>query len=221
MKILFVDIGDAESSLNWSGTTSRILEQFRRSHDVGRLHKLNKLVKYAYAPHVAECKLRGVKLQLDRHEWVARSYARQVKKAYDYHKPDVIFSVSSIPLAYLPAGIPTAIWTDAIMRDMVEFYWSSAAFHKGSLDAGLRLDELSLQNNNASIFSSTWAADGARNFSPESSDRIFHVSFGANTVAAPPPEGAKSMSSDPSAPINFLFVGVDWKRKGDKMQWMH
>jgi glycosyltransferase involved in cell wall biosynthesis len=214
VRILFVDSGDAESVATWSGTTNSILEQLRLKHDVVLLHKLNKWMKYVYAPYVLQCKIRGLKFQIDRHAMVARNYASQVEEAYKYCKPDIVFSVSAIPLAHLPADIPCAMWTDAVMQDMIDFYWPSTAYHWRSLDAGKRLDKLALRKNFASIFSSKWAADGARKVAPESSNRIHIVPFGANSVANPPPQGPRALPGDSAAPINFLFVGVDWKRKG-------
>src|SRR5262249_11232103 len=153
------EIGDAESAKTWSGITCQVLKRFRRRHDVILLHNLSKRMKYLYTPYILECKIRRLQFQLDRHEWVARHYARQVQRAYKCYSPDIIFSLGAIPLAYLPAEYPTAVWTDAIMHDMVDFYWHHAAFHKRSVDAGTRLDELALRNNNASIFSSEWAAE--------------------------------------------------------------
>ena len=214
MRILFVDTSDAEFAFTWSGTTSRVLEQLRLKHDVILLHRLSKWMKCLYVPYVLECKRRHLQFQLDRHEWVARQYANQVRKAYASYHPDIVFSVSTIPLAYLPAEIPTATWTDAIMPDMVEFYWSSQNFHRRSLEAGIQLDKLALRRNKASIFSSEWAAESARRFVPDSLDRIFCVCFGANTVADPPLNGPKLLMAAPQVPIRFIFVGGDWTRKG-------
>ena len=214
VRILFVDTGDAESLATWSGSTSSILEQFRLKHDVVLLHKLNKLIKYIYLPYVIECKIRHLRFQIDRHAIVARNYALQVERAYKYCKPDIVFSVSTIPLAYLSTNIPSATWTDAIMQDMIDFYWPSTTYHRRSLDAGIRLDKIALRKNFASIFSSAWAADGARKVAPETSDRIHVVPFGANSFANPPTKGSKALPENPAAPINFLFVGADWKRKG-------
>jgi glycosyltransferase involved in cell wall biosynthesis len=200
--------------MNWSGITSKVLEQFRLRHDVILLHNLSKWVKYLYAPYIFECKLRRLRFQLDRHPLVARHYATQVKKAHDIVRPDIVFSVSTIPLAYLPPTIRTAFWTDAIMHDMIDFYWSSALFHRRTLEQGMRLDELALRNVGTSFYASEWAAEGARKFAPGSSERIFSVPFGANNIADLPRKAPRNLPSDIGAPIHFLFVGGDWNRKG-------
>ena len=216
MRILFVDVFDAESVLNWSGTTSSVLERLRRCEEIILCHKLNRFMRSVYLPYILECKVRGLHpLQIDRHRLVARHYAYQVRKAYNLHKPDLVFSVGTpFALAYLPAEIPTAFWADALMEQLVDSYWPSASLHKRIVEAGEQLDKLALQKSKASIFSSEWSANAARAFVPEASDRIFFVPFGANTVSDPPPIGPKSLPSDRSQTINFLFVGVDWKRKG-------
>jgi glycosyltransferase involved in cell wall biosynthesis len=216
MKILFVDVFDAESALTWSGTPSRILERLRRSEEVILCHKLSRIIRYLYMPYILECKLRGLHYrQADRHRLVARHYAYQVRKAYELHKPDLVFSVGTpFALAYLPAEIPTAFWGDALMNQLVDFYWPSANIHKRIVEAGEQLDKLALQKSKAALFSSEWAAKAARRFVPESSDRIFFVPFGANTISDPPLKGPKSLPVDPSQTVNFLFVGFDWNRKG-------
>jgi glycosyltransferase involved in cell wall biosynthesis len=215
MKILFVDVLDAESVVRWSGIPSRILERLRMSEEVILCHKLNRIIRWIYLPYVAECKLRGLHFLMDRQRLVARHYAYQVRKAYELHKPDLVFSAGTpFALAYLPANVPTAFWADALFNQLVDFYYSSNNLHKRTVEAGEELDKLALQKCTASIFSSEWAAKAARRFVPEATDRIFFVPFGANTVSNPAPKGPKSLPVDPSQAINFLFVGVDWNRKG-------
>jgi glycosyltransferase involved in cell wall biosynthesis len=215
MKILFVDVLDAESVLRWSGIPSRILERLRMSEEVILCHKLNRIMRWLYIPYIAECKLRGLHYLMDRQRLIARHYAYQVRKAYELHKPDLVFSAGTpFALAYLPANIPTAFWADALMNQLVDFYYPSANLHKRTVEAGEQLDKLALQKSIASIFASEWAATAARRFVPESSDRIFSVPFGANTVSNPAPKGPKSLPVDPSQTINFLFVGENWDRKG-------
>ena len=214
MRILFVEIEDAESAATWSGTTFSILEQFRRKHEIVLLHKLRKCSKLLYTPYALECKLRGLQFQLDRHPMVARSYAAQVEREYKRCSPDLVFSTSTIPIGYLPSRIPTATWTDAVMPDMVDFYWPSETYHPRTLSAGINLDQMAVRKNCVSFFSSNWAADGARRLAPESRERIHVVPYGANTVADPPLLEPKTLPNDAREPINFLFVGSDWVRKG-------
>jgi glycosyltransferase involved in cell wall biosynthesis len=215
MKILFVDVLDAESLLRWSGIPSRILERLRMSEEVILCHKLNRIMRWIYIPYVVECKLCGLHTLMDRQRLIARHYAYQVQKAYELHKPDLVFSAGTpFALAYLPAHIPTAFWADALMNQLVDFYYPSANLHNRTVEAGEQLDKLALQKCTASIFSSEWAANAARRFVPESSDRIFFVPFGANAAANPAPKGPKSLPVAPSQTINFLFVGVNWNRKG-------
>ncbi len=216
MRILFADVFDAESALTWSGIPSRVLEQLRMREEVILCHKLNRIMRLVYLPYVLECKLRGLRpLQMDRHILVAQHYAHQVRRAYERYKPDLVFSAGTpFALAYLPAQIPTAFWGDALMNQLVDFYWPSAKLNQRIVEAGKKLDKLVIQKSKASIFSSEWAANSARQWVPESSDRIFFVPFGANTMSEPMPGGPKCLPVDLSQTVNFLFVGVDWNRKG-------
>jgi glycosyltransferase involved in cell wall biosynthesis len=212
VRILFVDVFDAESALNWSGTTSKIFERLRMREDVILCHKLNRIMRYLYLPYILECKVRGFQTFINHRRLVARHYAAQVQKAFELHKPDLVFSVGTpVALAYLPAEIPTVYWGDSIMNQLAGWYYP---VHKRLAEAADQLDRLALQKTKASIFSSDWAANAARRFVPESSDRIFTVPFGANTTSEPVPEGPKFLPADPSQTINFVFIGVDWNRKG-------
>jgi glycosyltransferase involved in cell wall biosynthesis len=186
------------------------------SEEVTVCHKLSRVMRGLYLPYILECKFRRLHpRQLDRQKLVARHYAYQVRKAFELHKPDLVFSAGTpFALAYLPAEIPTAFWGDALTSQLVDFYWPSANLHKRTVKAGEQLDKLAIEKGRASIFSSEWAANAARKFVPESSDRIFFVPYGANTASNPAPEFPKSLPADPSQPINFLFIGIDWKRKG-------
>ena len=169
-------------------------------------------MRYLYLPYLLECKLRGFETFLSYRRLVARHYAYQVQKAYELHKPDLVFSVRvPVALAYLPAEIPTVFWGDSLMNQLVDWYYP---VHKRLAEAEEQLDKLALQKTKASIFSSDWAANAARRLVPESSDRIFTVPFGANTISEPAPTGPKLLPADPSQTINFLFVGTDWNRKG-------
>jgi glycosyltransferase involved in cell wall biosynthesis len=212
VRILFVDVFDAESALNWSGTTSKVLEQLQMREDIILCHKLNRIMRYLYLPYILECKFRGYQTFVSHRRLIARHYAYQVRKAYELHKPDLVFSVRApIALAYLPAEIPTVFWGDSLMNQLAGWYYP---VHKLLAEAADQLDRLALQKTKASIFSSDWAANAARRFVPESSDRIFTVPFGANTTSEPVPKGPKFLPADPSQAINFVFIGVDWNRKG-------
>ena len=85
-------------------------------------------MRLLYLPYILECKLRGFRFrQIDRQRLIARHYAYQVRKAYELHRPDLVFSVGTpFALAYLPAEIPTAFWADALMSQLVDFYYPSA-----------------------------------------------------------------------------------------------
>jgi len=216
MRILFVDVYDAESVLTWSGTPSRILEELRKTQEVILCHKLTRIMRGLYIPYVLQCKLRGLGPRLsDRQKLIARHYAYQVRRAFELHKPDLVFSAGTpFALAYLPAEVPTAFWGDALMSQLVDFYWPSAKLHANIIQAGIQLDKLSIERGRACIFSSQWAADAARQFVPEASDRIFVVPFGANSVSDPPPKGPKSLPVNPSQAVEVIFIGKEWDRKG-------
>ena len=128
LKVLFVDLGDVYLPTTWSGTSSQVFEYLSKNVDVILRHRLGAWPKVLFIPYILLCKLFGRKYQLDRQEMVARYYAKQVEVAFRRHKPNLVFSLSTIPLAYLPSDIPSVVWADAIFHGMIDFYWGKAVY---------------------------------------------------------------------------------------------
>ncbi|WP_029905801.1 glycosyltransferase family 4 protein [Prevotella sp. 10(H)] len=150
----------------------------------------------------------------DRSPEVGKGYAYQI---LDQLKPDtdIIFSPSSIPLAYLETKIPKVFFTDATFASMLNYYhW----FDNASLQyikEGMESEKHALLNCDLIIYSSQWAADSAVNDYGIDPDKIKVVPFGANVSTHLSFEDIQAVIEKRQYDVcKLLFLGVEWHRKG-------
>ena len=127
---------------------------------------------------------------------------------------DLVFSPSSIYIPALPASTPAVFWTDAVFPDMVGYYEEFSRLTASSVAHSERVERAALDRARVAIYSSRWAADGAKRFSPKNAARIHLVPFGANVSDEPCTQDALEMIQRRRGAVKLLFAGVDWKRKG-------
>jgi glycosyltransferase involved in cell wall biosynthesis len=123
---------------------------------------------------------------------------------------------SGVPVyAYLPPNIPAFPYLDATKLSWIRTYFgveTLTARSRKHIDA---VDRTSLENATMTFFSSQWALDEAVNDYGVSPDRVAVVPFGANLVDPPSRvEVAGFIAARPWAPLQFLFLGKEWERKG-------
>ena len=156
----------------------------------------------------------GKTFSLDRDPSVAKSYASQVQSRLSPNT-DVIFSPGSIPIAYLETQKPKVFFTDATFAGMIGFYDYASNFCKETIKHGNELEQKAISSSELIIYASEWAAKTAiENYSVESS-KIKVVPFGANLTTNRNLEEIKYLVKNRSrSPLDLLFIGVDWNRKG-------
>lgn len=204
MNIAFVCIEDANDPHSWSGIPYRILNTMRDlGHKVHVISPLRRKFKYLYAVS----KYIWSDLQIDREPVALASYARQISRALRTIDADLVFSTSSIPVAYLECKQPIIWWSDAIYCGMVGYY---AAFSSRSQARAYDQERSAIERAANVIYASEWAANIARSQYPQASSKIKVLPFGSNLPAPLVLPGAR----DPKPPYKLLFLGVDWERKG-------
>ncbi|HEY9154154.1 MAG TPA: hypothetical protein VIM69_03425, partial [Opitutaceae bacterium] len=127
---------------------------------------------------------------------------------------DLIFSPSTQYIAALPANVPAVFWTDAVFSEMIDYYREFSGLTGGSIRQGELVERQALDRAHLALYSSQWAADGAKRFSPKNADKVRVIPFGANVSDEPSTEDAIVMIQRRSGPVKLLFAGVDWQRKG-------
>ena len=144
-----------------------------------------------------------------------RAYARQVEHALRDLRADLVFSPGTQPIAYLQTDLPVAFWTDAPFAAMRGYY----PWYQGVCDTSLRdgaaCDDQALRRCHVACYSSHWSARAAVEEHRADARKVHVLPFGANLEkeldsADLPALAARRLE----APWRFLFVGVDWTRKG-------
>jgi glycosyltransferase involved in cell wall biosynthesis len=151
----------------------------------------------------------------DRSLTACKHYAEQVQHAIQLHKPDIVFSPGTIPIALLKTSLPVITWTDATFANVLNYYPEFSGFSAKQVSLGHRLEREDLNRTRFAIYSSDWARNSAITEYGQPADRIRTVPFGANYPTAPDIDLTAAIRGRTST--NFLqlvSIGKDWGRKG-------
>ncbi|MGH7176155.1 MAG: glycosyltransferase, partial [Tepidisphaeraceae bacterium] len=217
MDVAYVTTYDAADPGIWAGTGYHIAKALEKQsiavQYVGPLRERNRL--YLKAMQVMYGKLLGRALHRDREPAVLEGYARQVERALEGSRAQIVFSPGTPAIARLRTDCPIVVWIDATYGAMVNFYvWEDPPCQR-SLRYGNAMEREALGRCALAIFSSDWAARSAVELYGVPESRVRVVPFGANIVEDRTEAVVKRMiESRPSRPCRLLFIGIGWERKG-------
>lgn len=217
MKIAFVTREDARSVLSWSGLNYYISKCLEAENN--ELGYIGSLKEYAspvdFIKKIFYSKLLDQQFPIERTFSNAKSLSSQVTKKIAGNKYDCIFSLSTLPIAYLNSGVPKIFYTDATFASMLGYYSSFNNFSSDIIRQGHALEKRALQNSALAVYASDWAAQSAINFYGISPSKVKVVPFGANLDSEYTKEDVMGfINTKKSTTLKILFNGVDWKRKG-------
>src|SRR5260221_37685 len=215
MRFAFVDHRDPTDPHSWSGCPFHMLENLSPYGNVQVIGPLNTGIRYLYLGHKVFFRLRGRRFDEERANFALRIYDRRIKGALAKGSAQAVISSSSIAIAHLRCRVPIVFWTDACFASMRRYYDDFAALSSRSVKDGERQERDALRRCRIAIYPSSWAAEEARAYYPESSEKVRVVPFGANLDPAYDPVTiARLIANKPRDRCNLLFVGVNWSRKG-------
>ena len=148
---------------------------------------------------------------------VLKSHASQVLRKINASSisPDIVFSATVNPIAYLECDVPIAFWADATCAGIVGFYPQYNNLCHESLQNWHKMEKLALEKCALAIYSSDWAAQTAINYYNADSKKVKVVPLGANIDSYKTLDEVKDLiRARSSKQCNLLFLGVDWYRKG-------
>lgn len=217
VRIALVSIGNPEDVNVWSGIPHSILQELRKQATSVHAVALSRGFRYLYTPAKLWHRFRKTEMQLDRHPLALREYRRQIEQQLRRVRVDAVLATSSIPVTGLRIDVPVLFWTDAVFDAMVDYY--PAVFR--SLDREERAlchrqEGDALLSATHALYSSDWAVRAAQRYYEVGPAKTSVAEFGANLCADLCEGEAESLAEARSlrSPLNLLFVGVDWKRKG-------
>lgn len=185
------------------------------STDVLPVHKLDSKMDYLYKFKTLYYKQLGKNYHRLREISINKKVARKAEKQIKNIKPDIIFSSGSLELAHIDTNIPLTFWSDATFHNIVDYYPEYSNLAKETLESGDYLERLSLQKSRLQFFATDWSRQDSIDYYNSDPAKIFSFPFGANIKEEPDYDDIKQkIQSKKFDKINFLFVGVDWYRKG-------
>jgi glycosyltransferase involved in cell wall biosynthesis len=174
----------------------------RRVHPLARVRQLEaKLWKRGYA--------------LDRDPHVTRAYSAEVERRLESVPCDLVFSLGTIPIAYLDNPRPLAFWADATFAALLPLYPDFRTLNKRAIRVGWDLDTRGLERASVAFYASEWAARSAVEDHGADPAKVEVIPFGANMpITHVRDDVVEIVRRRPTESCRLLFVGVDWRRKG-------
>ncbi|NTS42550.1 glycosyltransferase family 4 protein [Flavisolibacter sp. BT320] len=156
----------------------------------------------------------GKKYLPERSILIAKKLAEEVENKIDKNS-DIIFSPSTLPIAYLKSRKPKVFYTDATFAGMLDFYKEFTNISSKSIKQGNQIELQALKNCDLAIYSSEWAANTAIQYYNIPKEKIKVIPFGANTENHYNKGSIEKLISNRSREVcKLIFIGVDWERKG-------
>ena len=219
MKIGFYSNTPLEDKKNWSGTMFKMYEQLleqnyiveripkqylnaldnRKLKDIGRIY--SKIFKRTYNYNV--------------NIFSSKKIAKKINNYLKDKKFDILFVPAHInDFAYVKTKIPIIYLNDANTAQLFNYYPYYLGVGLLSKIETKFIEKKALNKFKEIIFSSEWAADFAINHYKISRNKVNILKFGANIEV---PSNKEFLTKEPNDVIQFLFLGVDWYRKGGEI----
>lgn len=160
-------------------------------------------------------RLTGRRWDWDRSVVLSRHYARRIARRLGSTRYDLVFADKAfVELAYLETDVPVLYSHDAAYRDLLGYDRTYARLARASVKEALDLEQRATARAGLCVYSSSWAAHGARRHLalPEARLRVAYT--GPNIEERHLPDDAAFAPRRVTATCHLLLVGVDWQRKG-------
>lgn len=214
LHLLLATVEDPHDPKSWSGTPfhmrQALEQQFARVTVLSSRKPQRSLLGAA------------LRLLLGRHRyplWMTRTalkdYARRLDAAIALERPDAVLCISSQHLMHAKAyQIPTYMVSDA---PWIAYKHAYKDYDALPLLAGryAQQEAVAARNISGVIYPTPWACREAVQRFSLGADKVACIAFGANRFCTDSTEQVQDRINDKAgSPVNFLFVGKDWERKG-------
>ncbi|OWK97102.1 hypothetical protein AP75_12975 [Kaistella haifensis DSM 19056] len=198
----------------WSGSIFRIYESLlREDFKVTWIPIHYTPAQEIFFDKIAKAYYRIFNRGFNKNQFIIKSLAasRNLDNELRDKDIDVIFApTTATEIAFLKTGLPIVYFNDATFHQLLNYYGGMSGFGFLSKKITEYIEKKALRKSSALVFSSEWAANHARDYYQISGEKIHVVKFGSN--AEVPAE--INVSKDYTGAITFLFLAVDWQRKG-------
>jgi glycosyltransferase involved in cell wall biosynthesis len=217
MRVAFLTNYDSTNVKNWSGLGYYMAKSLERQGI--ELVRVNCSVKFTLAQLI---KRRLIKLcwgkiqQPERETTYLRRMADKASRQLAGRQYDLIFAAGSLPVSFLRSDKPIVFYTDAAYDGLIRLYLDKDKLWDRSFVQGNTAEERAIHNAALIFYTSEWARQNAVTRYKADPDKIRQLGFGANLGFEPSSARMRTLIDrrKQASPRNFLFLGVDWVRKG-------
>lgn len=216
IKIAYLSYYDSDVIHYWSGIIFFMRKSLERINtEVVPIHNLSSKIDDLYKLKSLYYKVQGKKYHRPREFSINKRAAQKAEKRIKELKPDVVLSSGALEIAQIETNVPLTFWSDATFHNIVDYYPDYTNLAKESFTNGDLLERFALEKASLQFFSSDWASQDSINYYKSNPKKVKTVPFGSNIINVPSYQEIKErFHSKNFDTINFLFVGVDWYRKG-------
>ena len=216
-KIAFLCSGPPTDRKIWSGTIFKMYESFLTHNIDVEWIQVNRFTNWEskFFLSIENLHKKIFNRGFNRNHFIAKAFlaSKKLQKTLKKSDVDLIFAPTTIAdIAFLKTDKPIIYLNDATFDQLLNYYGGMSGFGWLSKKTTVFIEKLALQQSDFLILSSNWAAKNAEYFYQIPKDKIEVIKFGSNTTA---PD--KIVEKDYSGEITFLFLGVEWERKGGQI----
>lgn len=218
MKIVVASKGNPESVKTWSGIPYYIYKAFeKKGHDVSGVTLIDPREPWYYNLYRRiYYKLFKKWLWVEMEPYFLKEIARQFDKDVAAINPDIVVLIHGHFLAYTTFKQPTIIVHDTTFAQIIHYYSDFTALADKTIRLGNEMYQRGLDRAAVAVFSSSWASQSALSDYKTPASKIHTVPLGANLSSVPKAENVGRWIDKRSKKdtCSFLFLGIDWERKG-------
>lgn len=198
----------------WSGSIFRIYESLlREGFEVTWIPIRYTPAQEFFFDKIAKAYYRIFNRGFNKNQFIIKSLAasRNLPKELRHKDIDLIFApTTATEIAFLKTDLPIVYFNDATFHQLLNYYAGMSGFGFLSKKITEYIEKKALRKSSALVFSSEWAANHARDYYHIPGEKIHAVKFGSNADVP----SQINTSKDYTKEIIFLFLAVDWQRKG-------
>jgi glycosyltransferase involved in cell wall biosynthesis len=217
MRIAFLTNYDSENIKNWSGLGYYMAKSLELQGV--ELIRINCFIKFSPFQRVKRKLIRFVwkKMQQpERSHVYLKKMACKAERQLAGQQYDLIFAAGSLPVSFLQSDKPVVFFTDATYDCMTRLYIERKKLWEQSFVQGNKAEENAIRNASLIFYTSEWAKKSAVVAYKAEPEKIRQLSFGPNLSCAASINDMTKLFDRRKRKVkkNFLFIGVDWSRKG-------
>lgn len=218
MKIAVASYGSPEDVSTWSGIPAHIFDQLLKSG-----HKVVPIaLQYPKEPWYYHWlrryhdRLNGKWFLSSVEERTLRDIGQRFDQEVAAADPEVVVVIHGDFLAYTSFPQPACIVHDCTFATIVDYYPAFSNLSARSISQGNKMYRRALRKAKAAVFSAEWASRSAIADYRTPPSKVFTIPFGANIKESPQRDNVARWIEERSKAerCQFLFLGVDWERKG-------